>query len=117
MSQQPSSPAQQFIETLRNVQMSLDADRPKDCKIISTAVLMSGEQIKIVSAYAADPNLIVFTAVRQKKTVMVVARYDTIMQCVFHFEKGERRPITFDLQPPPLGFSVGSRSESESKTS
>jgi hypothetical protein len=101
---QPDNPAQALIEVLDREQSFLNANRPKGSRISSTAILTTGEQIKIISAYAAGPDLLVFTAIREKKTVKVVTRYGMIAQVVFHFEKGEPREISFESQPPPVGF-------------
>jgi hypothetical protein len=102
----PDDPAQTLVAALQRAQDQLQPHRPEGCRIVATALLTTGQELDIISAHAASPDLIVFMAIRDKKTITAVIRYAVIAQCTFHFEKGEPRSVEFYPESEPMGFRL-----------
>jgi hypothetical protein len=103
-----------FINALIAEQRRIERDLPKDSRIVVTIVLVTGEEISVASAYPNRPDMLVFTGVRNRKTITMMVRYEMIAQVVFRVEKGKPQGVNFSLEPPQIGFrsrSHGSESE------
>jgi hypothetical protein len=94
------SPAFQLMLALRSQQATLEHNLPKDSRLVATLILTTGTRYEVLAAHATEPDMIVFSARREGKTVAVIVRYDIVAEIVFHVEKGEPRPMGFHLKPP-----------------
>lgn len=97
-------PAASLIEALFKEEMTLQSVRPEDSRIANTLTLITGEQIKIISGHPVNRDFVAFEAIRDKKTVRMVVRYDMIARVEFYFEKGEPLDWSYDPQPLRVGF-------------
>jgi len=97
---QPENPAGALMLTLQNEQALLEQDLPKESKITATVTLTTGDEIKIVAAYATEPDLIVFIGLRDGKSVRLITSYSMFAYCTFQLVKGKRQPIGFFQEPP-----------------
>jgi hypothetical protein len=110
----PDDKLTNFINALRTEQERIQRDLPKDSRITATVVLVTGEEIRVASAYPNRPDMLVFSGLRDRKAITLMVRYEMIAQVVFRVEKGKHRDFNFSLEPPRIGFRSGSRnSESE----
>jgi hypothetical protein len=101
----PKNPAQALIETLKFEEAVLKTSVPKDSEIVATAIFTDGQELKIISAYARDPDIVVFKGKRgrERQTIIVITRYSLIAQCVFRIEKlkPNQRPLSLGFGRPP----------------
>jgi hypothetical protein len=103
---QNQNPAVALLLALQNEQEMLEQDLPKDSNIMATVSLTTGEQIKIVTAYPAGADLIVFVGIKDKKTVRLITRYGLFANCVLTLVKGKRQRVGFYPSSPSASPSV-----------
>jgi len=111
----PEDKLTNFINALRTEQERIQRDLPKDSRIVVTIVLVTGEEIRVASAYPNRPDMLVFSGLRDRKAITVMVRHDMIGQVVFRVEKGKHRDFSFSLEPPQVGFASRSRGSEPEK--
>ena len=98
-----------LLTALDMEQCYLEQTLPSDCRIMSTLVLTTGEEVNIMTAYPVKPDMIAFTGVRNKQSIKMIVRYERIAHVSFHIEKGEPLDIKFFLQRPIAGLRADLR--------